>query len=1357
MRFKLRNLSGSHAISNNDTLNSGAKLLELIRYAGDSIFIIDSSYQITEVNDSGCKLLNYSREELCRMKMYQLMSLEDKPLFMATSEVLEKEGGSIHERRFKRKDGSIIHTEVNVRLIEGLGYISIVRDISERKMAEARIIERESQLTAFFENIEGASALLDAEKKYVLFNNRFILDHRLLTNTDPYVGQEVYDLFPEEIRKSRLKLLDNVLKGNKEVVEVEYVRNGKRVCYRSSFNAVITNGKVTGISTYSIDLTKSKEADSRIKEREALLTALFDNIESSLSLYDVNKKLVLFNGRFADNYKLLTNHEAKVGDGAHDFLSEEMKSEPAKLMDNALKGNKEVFEKDYLVNGRVSRFRSSFNPVINEGKVTGVTSFTVDLTKNREAQIKIRESEEKFRMSFMTGQDAFYIGTLHEGRIIDVNQSFYDLFGYTRQELIGKTSKELTLYIYPEERAKMVEELETRGSIKDLEMTCRKKNGELMLVSLSVNVWEMNNEPVIMAVIRDITEKKRIEKELIESEVRFREVLENALSASFKRNLLTNSYEYLSPVFKKITGFTQEDMNSLPLETVIGLMHPDDIQSVKDGIAKGINNPSGAANSIEYRFKHKTDGGYRWLQDDFVVMHNELGQPISFIGSVTDITGRKQIATELLESKEQMALFIEYSPASLAMFDNEMRYIATSRRWRNDYKLGDQNIIGKTHYEVFPTIPERWKAIHQRCLQGAVEKNDEDHFFAEDGTEIWNKWEIRPWKKASGDIGGIIMFTEVITEKKLAEAALQKSNQQYSQLFNNMLSGLMVCDVIFDEKGEPADHRFVQGNPAFEKLTGLSLKDQIGRTSKDFAIGWPPEVVKKLYQVAITEEPIQYERYNETLNKYYETRVFSPRKGSFAHVFTDVTERKKAEAAVKEQAETFSAIIENATESIWLLSPDLKVLQFNKTAKNRILLHRGKEVYTGANFKEFLYPGTENIFMPMFNDALAGQYPERESYQTSINGEPFWLRTRMYPVHDKQKRLIGVTVLSENVTERKKAEDELRESEEKFRSFVEETLVGVFILQDEKIVYANPGFEKISGYSQNELISGMKFQQLIYEGDVDWVKGNYELRISGEKPSDEYLLRALKKDGTIIYVDVIVSRIIYNHKPAVIGSVIDRTDIVEEEKRIGRAVTDAQEKERTQIGMELHDNVKQIMAASLMNLDFAKKNIDDKKVSIEIIDDVRGYIHDAINELRRLSHQLAPAVDDGKGTLVEKIEKLVNDSKIADKMEVFLDIEELTKPIEPEIQLAFYRIMQEQFNNILKYSKATGVIIRVKRKEGKLILSIKDDGVGFDTTIKKDGIGIENIKRRINTLNGDAQIISSPGEGCEVRASVPLT
>jgi PAS domain S-box-containing protein len=119
-------------------------------------------------------------------------------------------------------------------------------------------------------------------------------------------------------------------------------------------------------------------------------------------------------------------------------------------------------------------------------------------------------------------------------------------------------------------------------------------------------------------------------------------------------------------------------------------------------------------------------------------------------------------------SDELLRLFIEYTPAPVAMLDRELRSLATSRRWRQEYQVGE-DVLGRSHYDLFPEIPERWKAAHRRCLAGAVEKSDEDRFDRLDGSIQWLKWELHPWYTALGEVGGIVIFAEDITARKVLE------------------------------------------------------------------------------------------------------------------------------------------------------------------------------------------------------------------------------------------------------------------------------------------------------------------------------------------------------------------------------------------------------------------------------------------------------------------------------------------------------------------------------------------------------------------------------------------------------------
>ncbi len=138
-------------------------------------------------------------------------------------------------------------------------------------------------------------------------------------------------------------------------------------------------------------------------------------------------------------------------------------------------------------------------------------------------------------------------------------------------------------------------------------------------------------------------------------------------------------------------------------------------------------------------------------------------------------TERRQAVEDLQASERTLQLFVEYAPAAIAMFDRQMKYIAASSRYCADYHLKQQKVVGRSHYEIFPEMPERWKQIHQRCLAGEIEKAEEDPFPRADGTLDWVRWEIHPWHEKSGEIGGLILFSEVFTERKRAEEVLRES------------------------------------------------------------------------------------------------------------------------------------------------------------------------------------------------------------------------------------------------------------------------------------------------------------------------------------------------------------------------------------------------------------------------------------------------------------------------------------------------------------------------------------------------------------------------------------------------------
>ena len=163
-----------------------------------------------------------------------------------------------------------------------------------------------------------------------------------------------------------------------------------------------------------------------------------------------------------------------------------------------------------------------------------------------------------------------------------------------------------------------------------------------------------------------------------------------------------------------------------------------------------------------------------------------------YTGILRDITERVRAERALRETASQLQLFIDYAPAAVAMFDRDMRYLFASRRWLIDYRKSWTDVVGRSHYEVFPDVPESWREIHRRCLEGAIEACEEDCFIRDDGTVDWVAWEVRPWFDADGHVGGIIMMAENITARKVAADALRDSEERWRSLVEALPDAIYV-------------------------------------------------------------------------------------------------------------------------------------------------------------------------------------------------------------------------------------------------------------------------------------------------------------------------------------------------------------------------------------------------------------------------------------------------------------------------------------------------------------------------------------------------------------------------------------
>ncbi|MGH8120349.1 MAG: PAS domain S-box protein, partial [Gammaproteobacteria bacterium] len=205
-----------------------------------------------------------------------------------------------------------------------------------------------------------------------------------------------------------------------------------------------------------------------------------------------------------------------------------------------------------------------------------------------------------------------------------------------------------------------------------------------------------------------------------------------------------------------LLGYPPDPEGLTNAEMWLQRIHPDDYDRVLEEEQRARRDHD--FYQCEHRIIRADNGAIVWLTVYGRFLYDQQGAPAYFTAVLFDSTRLKQALQALRESEEQQRLLITQSPAALAMFDRNMRYISVSDRWRSNYNLGNLDLVGRSHYEIIPDIPARWRLIHQRCLAGAVEKCDEDCFARKDGTRQWLRWEVRPWFKAHGEIGGIVVF-----------------------------------------------------------------------------------------------------------------------------------------------------------------------------------------------------------------------------------------------------------------------------------------------------------------------------------------------------------------------------------------------------------------------------------------------------------------------------------------------------------------------------------------------------------------------------------------------------------------------
>jgi PAS domain S-box-containing protein len=304
--------------------------------------------------------------------------------------------------------------------------------------------------------------------------------------------------------------------------------------------------------------------------------------------------------------------------------------------------------------------------------------------------------------------------------------------------------------------------LKEAGSFRDEPIRFITRSGVVKDALWSAEKINLGGTEVMLSLIYDFSARKRAEDALRAKT----EELDRFFSVALDLLCIADTdgrFLRLNPQWQAVLGYPISDLEG---RRFLDLVHPDDLEATMESLSRLRAQEAVLDFTNRYRC---SDGSYRWIE------WRSFPAGALVYAAARDITDRKRTEQALRESEEVMRYIIKHDPNALAVFDHDMKYIAVSDRFLEDYNVKEANLPGRSHYEVFPELPDTWKDIHHRVLQGAIERNDDDRFKRPDGSVTYNRWECRPWYRADGAIGGLIMYTEVTTERKLAELALRGS------------------------------------------------------------------------------------------------------------------------------------------------------------------------------------------------------------------------------------------------------------------------------------------------------------------------------------------------------------------------------------------------------------------------------------------------------------------------------------------------------------------------------------------------------------------------------------------------------